>query len=77
LFNNFIVFSENPLKICVLIISLSKILKSMYSNIKIENVIEKYLEIANSIIDETDTIYEVDKMVKDKCYNGYEVLDMI
>lgn len=49
----------------------------MYRNLPLDESIEKYCQLAIRFIDESESLRDVERMVKDTCYNRLQVLDMI
>jgi len=49
----------------------------MHEDLAVVEIITKYSEIANEIINNCETIKEANAIFKDKCINGYEVIDLI
>ena len=77
--NNSIVYSLNPVKDCVIIMYIWKLLENTHSDIKHINkgVIEKYSHLVNHIIDSTDDVKEVYLMLTQKWFNRKEVINLI
>jgi hypothetical protein len=48
--NHFLVWSDNPIKICVLIVYILKKLTRHHEELLCDKVVDKYCEIANQII---------------------------
>lgn len=75
--NHFLIWSPNPVKLCVLIIYICQSLGDRLGDLNIQHVTESYSKIANMIIDECSSQFEVEEMLTDKCLNGYEVIDLL
>jgi len=66
--NNFVVYSLNPVKDCVVIMYISRLLEDIHPDIKHINkgVIEKYSHLVNHIIDATQDVKEINLMLTQK-----------
>ena len=75
--NHFLVWCKNPVKIWVLIVYILKKLHQIFPDLKIQDITQKYLELANKIIENWEGTKEVEDMFTDYWLNGYEVIDLI
>lgn len=71
------IYWNNPVKICVLIACALTRLNKLYKNLPLSETIEKYCKLAIRFIDESESLRDVERMIKDTCYNRLQVLDMI
>ena len=67
----------NPVKIWVLTADWLNKLDKMYPNLLIAETVQKAWTLCNLFIDDTNSIDEVDMMLKDRWYNGLKVIDVI
>ena len=89
LHNHFLVWNDNPVKICILVLYIMKKLNKLFEldnfvisrgaseDTTVAGVAEKYSKLANLIIANCDSTMEVDQIFRDKCLNGYEVIDLL
>jgi len=77
--NNFIVYSNNPLKTCVIIMNISLRLKARYVNLDkgIERMLSRYIELFTILCNSWGDLYKITKALEDKMYNGQMVIDVI
>ena len=75
--NNFLLLSQNPLKICVLLISIISKLETIFSNVSFDSLLELLKRLTLKIINTTENTDEISLMLNEKCYNEYQVIDII
>ena len=76
---NFLVYSTNPLKIIVMLLNIVIHLSSKHQNLKFhaKRTRAKLCDIANSIIDNSANMNEIEDMLLDKTYSGIEIIDLV
>ena len=76
---NFMVFSLNPIKECVMIVNIIMLLRYKFHEIKyITNyLIADYSTAVNLILNSTEDISLVDRMLTDELLNTKEVIDIL
>lgn len=76
---NFLVFCPNPLKMIVMLLNIVISLSNKHQNLKFkaQKVRSSLCDIANGIIDTSNSMNEVEDMLLDKTYSGTEILDFI
>ena len=76
---NFLVFCSNPLKITLMLLNLSIHIGIKHQNLrfKAQKLRSSLCDIANSIINSSSNMNEIEDLLKDKNYSGVEVIDMI
>ncbi|CAI2371659.1 unnamed protein product [Moneuplotes crassus] len=77
--NNFLVYSQTPIKECVLIMFICYKLKSSYKELHkgYQELEDKYSQIVNLLLDATEDISQVELILTAKCFNRKEVIDLI
>lgn len=76
---NFLVYWANPLKIILMLLNFSNFIGKKHQNLKFkaQKFRSTLWEIANTLIDSSSSIDEVEDMLLDTTYNGVEVINMI
>ena len=77
--DNFLVYCANPLKIILILLNISINISKKHQNLKFkaQRFRSSLCDIANSIIDSSSNMNEVEDMLVDKNYSGVQVIDMI
>ena len=77
--DNFLVFWANPLKIILILLNISIHISTKHQNLKFkaQRFRSTLWDIANSIIDSSSNMNEVEDMLTDVNYSGTQVIDMI
>ena len=76
---NFLVYTSNPLKIIIMLLNIVIHLSNKHQNLrfKAQKVRSSLCDIANSIINNSSNMKEVEDMLLDKTYTGIEIIDFI
>ncbi|CAI2387791.1 unnamed protein product [Moneuplotes crassus] len=75
--NHFLVWNENAVKICILVVYICKKLRKIHPELDIQAVTDIYSKIATKIINNCNSIHEVNDILTEKCINGYTALDLL
>ena len=70
-------FATNPIKLWVLIVKMLLHLNKTYPNRELKEVCQKLCKLWSAFIANTESLEEIDLMLRDKTYSGLDVIDII